>query len=58
MLTPDQIDQILDISEATLDRDVQARRITLEEYNQKLDELYDWARAQQKQAANSDLIIN
>ena len=58
MLTPDQIDQILDISEATLDRDVQARRITLEEYNQKLDELYDWARAQQKQAANSAIILN
>ena len=58
MLTPDQIDQIVDVSESALDRDVQAHRITLAEYDRKIDELYTWARDQRKQAANSFAILN
>ena len=58
MLTPDQIDQIVDVSESALDRDMQAHRITLVEYDHKLNELYTWARAQRDQAANSFAILN
>jgi hypothetical protein len=58
MLTNEQIDQIVDVSESALDRDVQAHRITLAEYDRKIDELYAWARAQRDQAANSFAILN
>ena len=58
MLTPEQIDQIVDVSESALDRDVQAHRITLAEYDHKLNELYTWARAQRDQAENSVIILN
>jgi hypothetical protein len=58
VLTPDQIDQIVDVSESALDRDMQAHRITLVEYDHKLNELYTWARAQRDQAENSVIILN
>ena len=58
MLTNEQIDQIVDVSESALDRDVQSHRITLAEYDRKIDELYAWARAQRDQAANSFAILN
>lgn len=58
MLSPDQIDQIVEHTETSLDRAVQTRRITLDEYNKELKELHIWESNQYRLAAKHGIAVD